>query len=484
MAIEQLGESLLARQRGQMVDDRKRREKEMRRMRNYALATAGINIANKALASHAQSFVEREEVAKGRVLYRQQIANKEELERTMKEIDASGKGAQTYFEEKFMPYYQGVANENTPDDNADYTAQWARNQARESARKAAEAFQKAYDYSTGITNMEELDASLVSAARKARPSNVGSWLISKTTNWRENTTPKQREEQILDALLDPENGRYANAEALKTAMETYRKTQDLSLAVKAGDLIVPDEPDPEWQTINEEQMITTVNNRLVTMNKVTERNRNNPTQTRSRLSKANEIDYSDSVTDNDKLETLRTSFNPAKDAKLYLSDEGVGKFVQYMLDNHTIAVPAITTLNEWKIASTELAKFARDNPELRRDGVSEEIIKATATAISQTIATKSATALAGTTEELMAVATTLVDANNVAREAYYVNTTGASGEVSDGRPGVGNPYRNLSKDQLQNLLRMDIEETRGSRLTETQLNQIQEVVDYYARMGQ
>lgn len=212
--IDELGSSLLNRQR----DTRKRTEKRLRRdTRNQAVlnvAAKGMQLANSALKNRADTFVnENEELIGQKMLYNKALRNKERLLEEYDLAQAHPAGELDWLAStKFAPIIKNNLEStfNTSGFSKRDTDRWVNEQALEEAKKYQGSWNKSIDEALKMGSIDDYNAYI--SSNDGRAENVGGFLFNKISRSLNNKTQADVDKEILTSF---KNSRFSkNAEAL------------------------------------------------------------------------------------------------------------------------------------------------------------------------------------------------------------------------------------------------------------------------------
>ena len=232
--IDQLGSSLLNRQRA----TRKRTEKRLRRdTRNQAvlnLAAKGVQLVNSALKNRADTFVNNNEDLIGqKVLYQQALNDRNSIITNYSAAQQHAGGVEEYLTEQFLPDITNSLNLNV-DENL-YTSDSIEKLARQKARKAAQEympqFETAYKAALNLPDMEDYDAFVATQTRGKKATNVGGYLVNSVLRNINEQSPEDTDQEIVDAVLNSRFGDNA------TAVINAKKAMDQGYSLKKAAML-------------------------------------------------------------------------------------------------------------------------------------------------------------------------------------------------------------------------------------------------------
>tara|TARA_R110002012_G_scaffold55091_4_gene140727 strand:+ start:886 stop:3132 length:2247 start_codon:yes stop_codon:yes gene_type:complete len=212
--IDELGSSLLNRQR----DTRKRTEKRLRRdTRNQAvlnIAAKGMQLANSALKNRADTFVnENEDLIGQRVLYKQALGDRQAIIDDYTAGQAYAGGMEEYLVDKFLPDVNQAIGLNI--DETKYTGDSVTKLGLEKARAAAKEympqFETAYKAALNMPDIDSYDSFVATKTQGKKATNVGGFLINSVLRNINEESTEDTDKQIVDAVLNSRFGDNATA---------------------------------------------------------------------------------------------------------------------------------------------------------------------------------------------------------------------------------------------------------------------------------
>jgi hypothetical protein len=212
--IDELGSSLLNRQR----DTRKRTEKRLRRdTRNQAVlnvAAKGMQLANSALKNRADTFVnENEDLIGQRVLYKQALGDRQAIIDDYTAGQAYAGGMEEYLVDKFLPDINQAIGLNI--DETKYTGDSVTKLGLEKARAAAKEympqFETAYKAALNMPDIDSYDSFVATKTQGKKATNVGGFLINSVLRNINEESTEDTDKQIVDAVLNSRFGDNATA---------------------------------------------------------------------------------------------------------------------------------------------------------------------------------------------------------------------------------------------------------------------------------
>ena len=229
--IDELGSSLLNRQR----DTRKRTEKRLRRdTRNQAVlnvAAKGMQLANSALKNRADTFVnENEDLIGQRVLYKQALGDRQAIIDDYTAGQAYAGGMEEYLVDKFLPDVTQAIGLNI--DETKYTGDSVTKLGLEKARAAAKEympqFETAYKAALNMPDIDSYDSFVATKTQGKKATNVGGFLINSVLRNINEESTEDTDKQIVDAVL---NSRFGdNATAVMNAKKAMDQGYSISKA--------------------------------------------------------------------------------------------------------------------------------------------------------------------------------------------------------------------------------------------------------------
>jgi len=200
--IEELGASLLQRQRTTRKRTQKRKDKDKRNALWLAVAEQGVSLANNYLRERSTNFINNNEELMGqRLLYQRALKNKERIITEYGEAQAHATGVEGWLaENKFAPIIQ--ANIERTFKTRGYSKQDIQNmvldRARVEAAKYKTSYEKAYDEALKIGTIEDYDAYIRS--RDGRAENVGGFLFNKISRSLNETTQEDIDQEMIKSI--------------------------------------------------------------------------------------------------------------------------------------------------------------------------------------------------------------------------------------------------------------------------------------------
>ena len=237
--IDELGSSLLNRQRANVDRTDKRLRRNVRNQAALALASKGVQLVNSALKNRADTFVNQNEDLIGqRVLYKSALGDRQAILDDYAAGQAYTGGMEEYLTSKFLTDTTQAITLNV--DDKLYTADSIEKLALEKAREAAKAYQPqfetAYKAALNMPELDDYDAFVATQTRGKKATNVGNFLVNSVLRNINEQTPEDTDKQIVDAVLNSRFGENAKAvKAAKSAMDqgySLKKSQRLASDVK------------------------------------------------------------------------------------------------------------------------------------------------------------------------------------------------------------------------------------------------------------
>ena len=232
--IDELGSSLLNRQR----DTRKRTEKRLRRdTRNQAVlnvAAKGMQLANSALKNRADTFVnENEDLIGQRVLYKEALGDRQAIIDDYTTGQAYAGGMEEYLVDKFLPDINQAIGLNI--DETKYTGDSVTKLGLEKARVAAKEympkFETAYKAALNMPDIDSYDSFVATKTQGKKATNVGGFLINSVLRNINEESTEDTDKQIVDAVLNSRFGDNA------TAVINAKKAMDQGYSLKKATML-------------------------------------------------------------------------------------------------------------------------------------------------------------------------------------------------------------------------------------------------------
>lgn len=236
--IDELGSSLLNRQR----DTRKRTEKRLRRdTRNQAvlnLAAKGVRLVNSALKNGVDTFVNNNEDLVGqKVLYQQALNDRDAIVTNYNTAQNHQGGVQGYLIDQFLPDITNSLNLNVDENlyTSDSINQLAMEKAIAAAKDYEPKFEKAYKASLNLPDIDNYNDFVATQTRGKKATNVGGYLVNSVLRNINEQSPEDTDKEIVDAVL---NSRFGDdAQAVINAKKAMDQGYPLNKAMKLSDSV-------------------------------------------------------------------------------------------------------------------------------------------------------------------------------------------------------------------------------------------------------
>ncbi len=367
MAIEEFGESLLAQQRGQMRDQRKRIEKAQKQGQLISLATMGVKIGNKFLEDRTNSFLNNEAILAEKAQYRSAANNAEAIFKEQQAIDSSGLSAEDYFFKTYRDPFEARAREVVPFEQVGsagaYNAVISK-EARKLAEQRAAAHREGLTFAEKVVDEEDFEAMMSLNARKARPTNVFGALTQGAERMFKGKTKDQFDAEALAAIRNSDMA--MNIDQMNQFEKRYEKTKDVVGSYDFAKLVVPDAPEDEKFLTEVKTDVKGVGSNIVEVTTTKKTNRNTGASTESVATSTTRLE--DKTTDELKaaaLKTAKDSFDFAKDARDAMTTEGYSNFVAEVKDTIGINITDPTDMEEYLGIAEIYNSYATDSNNLK-----------------------------------------------------------------------------------------------------------------------
>ena len=222
--IDELGSSLLNRQRANVDRTDKRLRRNVRNQAALALASKGVQLVNSALKNRADTFVNQNEDLIGqRVLYKSALGDRQAILDDYAAGQAYAGGMEEYLTSKFLPDTTQAITLNVDDEvyTEDSIGKLALVKAREAAKEYQPQFETAYKAALNMPELDDYDAFVATQTRGKKATNVGNFLVNSVLRNINEQTPEDTDKQIVDAVLNSRFGE--NAKAVKNAKSLMDK---------------------------------------------------------------------------------------------------------------------------------------------------------------------------------------------------------------------------------------------------------------------
>ena len=367
MAIEEFGESLLAQQRGQMREQRKRIEKAQKQGQLISLATMGVKIGNKFLEDRTNNFLNNEAVLAEKAQYRSAANNAEAIFKEQQAIDSSGLSAEDYFFKTYRDPFEARAREVVPFEQVGsagaYNAVISK-EARKLAEQRAAAHREGLTFAEKVVDEEDFEAMMSLNARKARPTNVFGALTQGAERMFKGKTKDQFDAEALAAIRNSDMA--MNIDQMNQFEKRYEKTKDVVGSYDFAKLVIPDAPEDEKFLTEVKTDVKGVGSNIVEVTTTKKTNRNTGASTESVTTSTTRLE--DKTTDELKaaaLKTAKDSFDFAKDARDAMTTEGYSNFVAEVKDTIGINITDPTNMEEYLGIAEIYNSYATDSNNLK-----------------------------------------------------------------------------------------------------------------------
>ena len=244
--IDELGSSLLNRQRANVDRTDKRLRRNVRNQAALALASKGVQLVNSALKNRADTFVNQNEDLIGqRVLYKSALGDRQAILDDYAAGQAYAGGMEEYLTSKFLPDTTQAITLNVDDEvyTADSIGKLALVKAREAAKAYQPQFETAYKAALNMPELDDYDAFVATQTRGKKATNVGNFLVNSVLRNINEQTPEDTDKQIVDAVLNSRFGE--NAKAVKRAKSLMDQGYSTTKAARITEEIEQFEKDLE-----------------------------------------------------------------------------------------------------------------------------------------------------------------------------------------------------------------------------------------------
>lgn len=372
MAIEQFGESLLS-------DIRKRKKQEEKRLRKQedkqALLGLGVGLAakigNEMLENKTMSFLNNEQVLAARAQQKAALKNTTNIYQLQKSIVDSGLSEEDYFMSQGSSLFDARAKAQLGIDVVGPIGAYEsvkEKTLREIAKEQAKAYRNALEAAGKVADQEDFEAAVSLNAKKARPSNLGSYVSNKINSFFSGKTNEDIEQEALAAIT--EGPMSENAEKLNVFMDEFNRTKDLIGAYDFANFVVPELSEEEKYLTSTKSSFQEIGDEVYYITTTTTKNR--------RTGETNEKDTKqdvEKVSDNfsgTAAKAFSTIFNYGKDGRDELTTDAFAKFVREAKDAG-INPEAPLSLTEFKTLGKLYNQYT-DEPSNLRDSFRQDQI--------------------------------------------------------------------------------------------------------------
>jgi hypothetical protein len=237
MSIDDLAVSLLGRKEKREQEYDRQARKAEKRQRIVAGLGLGVNLINRRLAKRTQEFMNSEPVLQQRLLYRQSVDNKKELEGINSKIIESGKGYHQYFtDDSYNTVYDNYKKKLASLGRATDDISMAKHeslimdQAKILGQERATAFDAAYQDSRSVGSMKDYDRMI--ALRNKKPVNLAQWFGMRLKG----KTAEDLDNETLASIKNSPLSKYS--QEFKDSYESlYKGTKDSAFAFDVASVI-------------------------------------------------------------------------------------------------------------------------------------------------------------------------------------------------------------------------------------------------------
>ena len=369
MAIEDLGKSLLSRQRTQIAENRKRIEKDIKRGQIINLATMGVKLGNKFLEEKANTFLNSESVMAEKAQYKLAADNADKYYQEQQRITDSGLSDVDYFYKTFRTPFEQRAKEVVPFEKVGDAGAYNSLINKEVTRLAterAEAHRDGMALANKIVDEEDFDSMVALNGKKARPSNIFNFLTRKASKLGRGKSAAEFDKEALASIRNSDMA--LNSEKMNLFEEEYRRTNNLVSAYDYADFIVPDVPEDQKYIENVTQSVKGVGSKII-ITETTETTNRNTGAVKSTVEKEDEIDVDEkTVRELDALATkeARLRFDFAKDGFSQLTATAFSRFSSEVSKTYPdINLATISTMAEQRQVAEIFTEYGNDPKNLK-----------------------------------------------------------------------------------------------------------------------
>jgi hypothetical protein len=256
MGIDALAGSLLQKKERREQDYDRQARKAEKRQRIVAGLGLGVNLINRRLAKKTNEFMNSEPMLQQRLLYRQSVDNKKELDGIHSKITESGKGNHQYFsDDSYSTVYDNVKKQlasegrNTDEASMARYESYIMDQAKVLGQEKATSFEAAYEDSRNIGSMKDYDR--MAALRNRKPVNIAQWLGMRFKG----KTAEDLDNETLASIKNSPLSKYS--QEFKDSYETvYKGTKDSAFAFDVAKLEMKSDPSKDiWSEKKQEAQL-------------------------------------------------------------------------------------------------------------------------------------------------------------------------------------------------------------------------------------
>jgi len=219
--IEELGASLLQRQRTTRKRKQKRVDKDKRNAMWLQVAGQGLSLTNTVLRNRADNFVNTtEEFVGQRLLYGVGLKDRDYIISEYEKASQTPGGVEAYLTEQYKIPIQNSLNRQFDMDKWDKDDQdtYVFSEALKAAKEFAPKFEAGYQNALSMPDIGDYDAYIKS--KDGRSENVGGFIFNKLSRMFNDRT---QEDVDADLINEVSNSRYADSAA---QMKTFRQALD------------------------------------------------------------------------------------------------------------------------------------------------------------------------------------------------------------------------------------------------------------------
>lgn len=384
MGIEQKAQSILA-------DVQKRNERlaadERARQRKALLIAGGLKlgakIGNEILSQKAADFLKNEEMWMAAAHQKKAQQNMTQWSAINNAVVNSGKSAEQWFIDKHKPEFEAYLKDRLPDEKigpGGAYGEFVSEKMKEFAKPFVDSYEAVRDAASGVGTAEEFDKMVALNAKKAIPSDVGSWFGQSIVNMFKGKDADEIKDDALDAI---KNSKLAqNAEAFNMLMDAFYQTNKLSTAFDNTKLIFPEfDPerhDPVEKTIKEETVIQKYGDTPIMYTTALIRNINDKSE-KTVLKDINgekglELkDFNEKTAETAALKAKTTSLNLAKDTRTFMTPEAYTEYVREVT-KAGLNVANIETTDDYDAISKIASKYFGDDTKMKNEFIQEQAL--------------------------------------------------------------------------------------------------------------
>lgn len=384
MAIEQKAQSILA-------DVQKRNERlaadERARQRKAILIAGGLKlgakIGNEILSQKAADFLRNEEMWMAAAHQKKAQQNMTQWSSINNAVVNSGKSAEQWFIDKHKPEFEAYLKDRLPDEKigpGGAYGEYVSEQMKNFAKPFVDSYEAVREAASGVGTEEEFDKMVALNAKKAIPSDVGSWFGQSVVNMFKGKDADEIKSDALDAIKNSKLAK--NAEAFNTLMDTFYQTNKLSTAFDNTKLIFP-EFDPERhdaaeRIVSEETEIKTFGDTPIMYTKVTKEDVNTGRKTVELKDIEGEKgislkNFNEKTAELAALKAKTTALNLAKDTRTFMTPEAYTEYVREVT-KAGLNVANIETTDDYDAIAKIASKYFGNDTKMQNEFIQEQAL--------------------------------------------------------------------------------------------------------------